>query len=256
METSVLIASDEAAFTKKAAQLVLEIAVKNVNESKRFTLVLSGGSTPKQLLSTLAEPYFRDRFPWLQTYVFWGDERCVSPDHPESNYKMAHDVLLSRIPFFPKDHIVRMKGEMQPPQEAAKAYENEIKAFFRLEKTIPSFDLIILGIGEDGHIASLFPGSESLKEKLKWVLAVPGPGSAPMRISLGLPVINNARKILFLAAGDSKAAIVREVLREDEVGARFPAELVRPVKGDLIWLLDKTSASKLMSEAKQKATYV
>lgn len=254
MSTQIIIAKDEEALSAKAAQVFLESHAQAVKERGRFTVALSGGDSPKKFFRRLAEPYYRDRVSWAQVYAFWGDERCVPPDHPESNYKMAHDLLLSKVPI-PQKNILRIPAEMEPPHDAAKAYENTLKLFFNLDRPLPVFDFNLLGVGEDGHTASLFPGTTALKEKLHWVSANFVEKLKAHRITLTFPVINNSRRVVFLCTGAAKAPILKEVLKKDGP-VSYPAQLVNPVKGELLWLLDGPAASKLPPAVHNEAVHV
>lgn len=255
-----IIAQDEQAFIKKAAQFILETSAEAVQERKRATWSLAGGNTPKKVYSLLSDPYYRERISWRDVSIFWGDERCVPPDHLENNYKMAMDTFLSKVPV-PPANIHRIPSEMASPQEAGKAYENELRLFFKLDRPFPKFDLMLLGLGEDGHVASLFPGSSALKETQKWVVGNWIEKLKQNRITLTFPVINDARRVLFLCFGETKAAIVKEILRgdlpRDDVPLnRTPAFGVNPVGGELIWLMDSAAASQLPAGIKFKAKNV
>lgn len=250
----VLLAPDEAGFFKKAGQIFVETAAEAVRERGRFVAALSGGNTPKKLYELLAQPYFRDRIPWAETYLFWGDERCVPPHHPESNFGAVQKALLSRVPV-PSSHVFRVPGEM-PPAEAARSYESNLKSFFKLEYTAPEFDLILLGVGEDGHTASLFPGTEAVKEKNRWVVSSRVPSAAMDRVTFTFPLINAARRILFLCSGVGKSTILKEVLRDDLPRNRFPAQMVSPDSGELVWLLDPAAAAKLPAGIRHNASHL
>lgn len=269
MPGSLLLAQDETVFLKKAAQTVLEKAAAAVEKNGFFTLVLSGGKTPRKLYSLLADSYYRDRLHWAKIHVFWGDERKVPPNHPDSNYKSAFESLLSKVPL-PASHIYRIPAEMTTAVEAARAYDQTLKNFFRtlgqkfpsvnpyytnsIGEAFPRFDLILLGLGEDGHTASLFPNSSLTVEKTKWVAGGYVENVSGERITLTLPVINSAHSVLFLCAGESKSTIVREIFRED--GPPFPAKWVRPTEGDLEWLLDKGAALKLPAAVRYSAQHI
>lgn len=239
-----LLARDEAGFFKKAADLFLESIAFAIKERKQCTIALSGGSTPKKLFQLLTQPYYQTRIDWPKVFIFWGDERCVPPTHGDSNYRMAQETLLSKVNI-PKKNIYRIAGEMASPQEGAKAYEQALHAFFKLDYAIPHFDLILLGLGNDGHTASLFPKTEALNEDKKWITANYVEKFSTHRITMTVPIINDARRVLFLVQGEKKAEILHEVLRDDRPIDRYPAQLVRPNDGDLIWLFDKPAASKL-----------
>ncbi|GAB4486554.1 MAG: 6-phosphogluconolactonase [Anaerolineales bacterium] len=203
----------------------------------KFSVALSGGSTPRALYERLSTTDLAERIPWPKIHLFWGDERCVPPDHPESNYGMTAGALLSRIPI-PTENIHRIRGEL-PPAEAASLYEAELRAFFG---ETPAFDLIFLGIGEDGHTASLFPGSPALAETARWVVDVEHTTPPPplvSRVTLTFGVLNAARRVVFLASGASKAAILAQVWQ----GVNLPASQIGPTNGDLLWLVDQAAAA-------------
>ncbi len=186
--------------------------------------------------------------------MFWGDERCVPPDHPESNYGMAKAALLDKVGLG-EGHAIRILGEMTPAQEAARDYERKLRLFFRDEE-LPRFDLILLGLGEDGHTASLFPGTAALAERERWVVANHVERLNADRITLTLPAINAAHRVLFLVSGESKAAVVREIFRDDVSNDRFPAQLVRPGSGEVAWLLDAAAAQRLWPEPRYRAKHI
>lgn len=198
------------------------------------TVALSGGSTPKVLYELLADPResFRARIPWSNTHFFWSDERHVPPDHPESNYRMAHEALLSRVPV-PQGNVHRIHSENPSAQQAADEYENTI---------VPRLDLILLGLGADGHTASIFPGSEVLHETKRLVAAPWVEKLNTYRITMTLPLLNNGASIVFLVSGGEKAQIVKEVL---EGPKKYPAQFVQPTNGELIWMLDRDAAAEL-----------
>ncbi|MFN0117384.1 MAG: 6-phosphogluconolactonase [Elusimicrobiota bacterium] len=255
MSRQIKVALHDEDFYKEAALSIVESASKAVEKNGRFTLVLSGGSTPVKLFQLLSDTYFKSRVPWSKTFVFWVDERCVSPDHKDSNYKLAMDNLLSKVPI-PTNNIFRMKGEMTPPSAGAKAYESEIKAFFKLTYSVPVFDFMLMGIGEDGHTASLFPGTAALNEKNKLVTSNFVERLNSHRITLTYPVINNAERIFFLVQGESKAPIIKEIFRTDFAQDRYPAQKIISIKGELIWLLNKGAASKLPNEIRDEVKNV
>jgi 6-phosphogluconolactonase len=202
--------------------------------------VLAGGSTPESTYQILARDY-SDRIAWSKVYVFFGDERAVPPHHEDSNLKMASEVLLDHVPV---GNVHRIRGEL-PPEEAAKAYEEELRIFFQTED-VPRFDLILLGIGADGHTASLFPWTAALEVHDRWVVANPVPRLGTTRITLTLPVINAARAVIFLVAGEDKAEALREILEGDADPHAYPAKLIQP-PGEPEWMLDQSAAS-LLSE--------
>ncbi len=224
-----------------AAERAGEAARAAVGARGRFTLALSGGRTPQRLYELLAEGR-GGPLDWSKVHVFWGDERCVSPDDPDSNYGMARWTLLDHVPV-PPEHVHRMRAE-DTPDRAAASYEADLRAFFGGPS---AFDLVLLGLGPDGHTASLFPGSEALNEPFRWVLSSRAPeGVEPaQRLTLTLPALNAARQVMFLVTGAAKAAVVTDILRDpDSAAARYPAARVRPT-GRLLWLLDEAAAKGL-----------
>jgi 6-phosphogluconolactonase len=246
----IVICADAGALARKAAEQFVARSNKAVAHSGRFTVALSGGSTPKALYSRLASVQFRDRVDWSRTHLVWGDERCVPPDHPESNFRMVQETLLARITM-PPENIHRMLAEKEPG-EAAVAYESELKSFFGLENgEWPCFDLIFLGLGEDGHTASLFPGSKVLDESERLVAGVYVEKLESCRLTLTLPVINAAAQVTFLVSGTSKAKIVREILGSDGASFNYPAAKVRPSEGQLTWMIDSDAARSFRRDHKE-----
>ena len=234
-----------------AARLFAERAEHAIATRGNFTVALSGGATPRALYSTLTLPPYRQTLPWPETHFFWGDERCVPPTHPESNYQMVKEVLLMKVPV-PAENIHRIPAELQGPQIAADAYEQTLHMHPLLGgRPFPQFDLILLGLGSDGHTASLFPGSEVLNEKERWVLAPFISKLSTHRITLTPPVINHAAVILFVVTGDPKAGIVKEVLESEYRPDQLPAQLIRPEHGKLYWLIDRAASSRLARFAAQ-----
>jgi 6-phosphogluconolactonase len=202
------------------------------------TVALSGGSTPKLMFEILAEQ-FREQVAWPDIHFFWSDERHVPPDHPESNYRMAHEALLSHVPVS-ANNVHRIRGENPNAAEAAAEYEQTLIAVTKQE--LPRFDLIFLGLGTDGHTASIFPGSEVLHETRRLVAAPYVEKLKSYRITMTLPLLNNGASIVFLVSGAGKAQIVKEVLEGEN---EYPAQAVKPTQGELIWMLDKDAAQSL-----------
>jgi 6-phosphogluconolactonase len=231
---------DNNSLSGAAADLIVKLVGRSIASRNRFCVALSGGSTPRTLYTLLASVPRKDFLSWERIHVFWADERCVPPEHPDSNYRLAFETLLSRVSL-PDGNIHRVRGE-QGSDPAARAYEDELRRFFGNDR--PRFDLVLLGAGEDGHTASLFPGSPALREKE--LLAVSVHFDPPMhsRVTLTLPVLNDADYVLFLAAGRTKARIVQELI-EGLNPDTYPAGLVRPVRGSLHWMLDRDAASLL-----------
>jgi 6-phosphogluconolactonase len=204
-----------------------------------FAVCLSGGSTPRRLYERLAKPAIASRFPWSRSNWFWGDERFVPHDHPDSNYRMAQEALLSRVPI-PREHIHAIPTEGLSPEQAAAAYETTLKRFHGTDLLSPGrplFDVTLLGIGEDGHTASLFPGQPALQEKRRWAVAVIGAKSEP-RITLTYPALDSSRDVAFLATGEGKRGAVAGAKAGD---CEIPAAMVRPV-GRLHWFTDHAAA--------------
>ncbi len=232
---------DSEALSRAAADFILYNSLQVLTSRHRCSLALSGGSTPGRLYSLLALPPWRDAFPWPRAHFFWSDERCVPPGHPESNYKLAFDAFLSRVPL-PLQNVHRIPGE-EGPDKAALLYEEELRRFFGDDR-LPAFDLVLLGAGEDGHTASLFPGSPEIREQIRLTLPVHLAPPRLNRVSLSLPVLNNAGQVLFLASGRSKARVVSEILVEGNPRG-YPAGLVRPVHGSVIWMIDRDAGRGL-----------
>ncbi len=211
-----------------------------VRAGGKFTVALSGGSTPRTLYSLLAT---KPNIPWDKIFIFWGDERHVPPDQPESNYRMANEALLSRVPV-PAENIFRIHAEEKDAAAAALQYEQTLKDFFHLSPgEFPRFDLIFLGVGPDGHTASLFPGTSALNETKRWVVSNWVPKFKTDRITFTFPVLNAAACVIFLMSGADKAATLQEVLENNS--ANLPSQKVRPVNGKLIWLVDEPAARTL-----------
>jgi 6-phosphogluconolactonase len=221
-----------------AARDFVARAGEAIGERGRFAVALAGGSTPKATYEALARDY-ADRLDWSGVHVFFGDERTVPPDHEDSNYRMACEALLDHLPL---GGVHRMRGEL-PPEEAATAYEEELKTFF--EETPPRFDLILCGLGEDGHTLSLFPETSALDVTDRWVVANPVLKLETTRLTLTVPVANAARAVTFLVAGEGKAGALKEILEDDADPRAYPAKFIRPEGGDLSWMVDKAAASLL-----------
>lgn len=231
-----------------AAEEVIHAAVEAVAERGRFTIALSGGSTPKNLY-TLIAANASSSLPWNQMFVFWGDERHVPPNDPDSNYRMARETILSKVSI-PVANIFPVPTENPDATAVAEAYEQTVRKFFGLRPgEFPRFDLILLGMGPDGHTASLFPETAGLQEKSRIVLANWVEKLKTSRITFTLPVLNAARIVAFLVSGTDKAATLREVLEGSAPGEKYPSKLVRPAQGKLIWFVDRAAASELTTAA-------
>jgi 6-phosphogluconolactonase len=226
-------------FSAAAAEFAAQASAV-VRARGRFTVALSGGSTPRSLYALLAT---KPEIPWDKICFFWGDERHVPPDHPDSNYRMANEAMLSKVPVRP-EHIFRIRGEEKDAEAAARQYEQTLRDFFHLSPgSSPRFDLILLGLGPDGHTASLFPGTAALQESRRLVVANWVEKFKTFRITFTFPVLNAAACVLFLASGKDKTATLREVL--ENPSANLPSQGVRPSHGKLIWMVDEAAASAL-----------
>jgi 6-phosphogluconolactonase len=256
----IVIVSDRDALARDAVQRFVGLSRESIVARQRFTVALSGGSTPRDLYLLLATPEFSAQVDWSRVYFFWGDERAVPPDYPDSNYRMAYDALLSRVNP-PARNVHRIRAEL-PAQEAAREYEETLRSFFEPQRTqgaqrqtsvnstssvvdFPRFDLVLLGLGTNGHTASLFPHTNVLRATTRWVAAEYIDEVKMDRITLTAPVINAAANILFLVVGADKAATVREVLRGAYRPDDLPAQLIKSAKGHLVWLLDKDAAREI-----------
>jgi 6-phosphogluconolactonase len=229
-----------------AAEEVIRAATEAVAQRGRFSIALSGGSTPKSLFNLLATNA-RTVLPWDRMFFFWGDERHVPPTDPDSNYKMAEETMLSKIPVA-AGNVFRIAAENPDAAAAAESYEKTLQKFFALQPgQFPRFDLILLGMGPDGHTASLFPGSAGLQETSRLVIANWVDKFKTHRLSFTLPVLNAAACVAFLVSGTDKAPALHAVLESDAPGEQYPAKLVRPTDGKLIWLIDRAAASELTS---------
>jgi 6-phosphogluconolactonase len=237
---------DKDKLVQAAAELIVRLASEALAMSGRFSLALSGGSTPRPLYAILATEPFARQVDWSLVHVFWGDERCVPPDDPRSNYQMAREALLDLVPT-PADHIHRIRGE-DDPELAANDYERELRAFFGQGKKgaiDEAFDLVLLGMGEDGHTASLFPWSRALAERTRWAMPGRVDAASMWRITLTPVVINAAKNVTFLVSGNSKAQRLRDVIEGSMQPELLPAQAINPAHGRLIWLLDEAAAGGL-----------
>jgi 6-phosphogluconolactonase len=249
----IVIVTDRDALARTAAQQFVALAQRSIASHGHFSLALSGGSTPRDLYSRLVSAEFSTQVDWARVHFFWGDERAVPPDHPESNYRMAYEALLSHVNP-PPENVHRILAEKQPA-EAAREYEETLRLAFlprtasgtstRDSREYPRFDLILLGLGANGHTASLFPHTGVLHESTRWVAAEYIDEVKMDRITLTAPAINAAENILFLVAGSDKAVTARAVLSGEYRPEELPAQLIRPADGQLVWLLDRDAASQL-----------
>ena len=237
--------NDYAALSDAAAGFFVQQARQAAQTKGRFSVALAGGHTPQRTYQLLAQPPYSDRTPWGQIHIFWGDERCVLPDDPRSNARMARQVLLDQVPI-PTSQIQPIPCS-RSPQVAAEMYEGGLQAYFGDQPS--RFDLVFLGLGENGHTASLFPGTPVLEEQERWVAAVHVAEQDMDRVTLTAPLINQAAVIAFLVSGASKAGALREVLEGLEDSNRLPAQLIQPADGELHWLVDREAASLLTLKA-------
>ena len=233
--------ADESA--RQAAELVAALSERAVRDRGRFAVALSGGSTPRRLHAVLTSEEYRQRISWPHWRIFWGDERAVRPDHDESNYRMARETLLDHVALS-QAHVHRIPTEFDPAR-AAGEYEQTIRQ--ALHEDLPVFDLILLGMGDDGHTASLFPGSEALQEDKRLVTADWVAHLDAHRITFTLPLINRAAAVAFLVEGEHKAKMVRRVLNAESEEEPLPSSLVQPTDGELHWFLDSAAATHLVT---------
>ena len=245
MSHPIRILEDAEQIAGEAAQEFWGAVEEGIRGRSAPTVVLSGGSTPRTLYTLLASEPYRKRLPWSRIHFFFGDERHVPPEDPQSNYRMVHEAMLSRVPV-PSENVHRIRAEEPDASRAAAAYEAELRQHFSLApEEFPQFDLALLGLGPDGHTASLFPGTEALHETrclaaANWVGRL---GSH--RITLTVPVFNSAALVVFLVAGKDKAMTLKSVLEGPFEPERLPAQLIRPERGRLVWLVDRAAAGQL-----------
>ncbi|MBI3484530.1 MAG: 6-phosphogluconolactonase [Acidobacteria bacterium] len=237
--------------TKEVARAVAKRFVQMSREFKAgdgaFRVALSGGRTPQLLYQLLAGDEFSGQIDWSSVHVFWGDERCVPPEHPESNYGMARRELLSQVPI-PRENVHRMEAERPDIKQAARDYEEVLRRFLPMDaQGFPRFHLILLGLGLDGHTASLFPSWSAWHDAPGWVCAPEVESAGVRRMTLTLPVLNAAHHVVFMVTGEDKAGILRRVVKDGE--QRLPAQRVRPVAGDLLFIVDVAAAARLEETA-------
>lgn len=242
-EPTITILPDAAQVAWRTAELIVDTAIQAIRDRGRFTLVLSGGSTPEKAYALLAEPRFAERINGEHWELYFGDERFVPQDDPRSNYAMAFRALLSKVSI-PARNVFPIPTHLGTVAECASAYEAILQKQFG---TRPQWDLVLLGLGDDGHTASLFPGKPALQEQSAWAVgSTPGVLPPPVdRVTLTFPVLNAARQIVFLVTGDKKADVVHKLLKQNPPLAEAPAIGVQPTDGTLTWLLDAAAAAKL-----------
>jgi len=240
MGLTVITEPSAADLARRGAAIFSRMAVHCVELRGCFVVALSGGATPRPMHRILSEAPYLTEMPWDRTHLFWADERCVPVNDPASNYAAARADFLGRVAV-PEDQVHPMPVDF-PPEEGAALYQEELLHFFQPDPfEVPVFDLVCLGIGADGHTASLFPGQSALSETKRLIVSGAG-GSPPVgRLTMTLPLINNAREIVFHVSGKDKAPIIKAIL--EGTPGRFPAQMIRPVHGNLTWLLDREAAS-------------
>ncbi|MBL7959637.1 6-phosphogluconolactonase [bacterium] len=229
---------------RNAAEKIVSIAQKSIQNRGQFAWSLSGGSTPKEVYSMLAALPLKEKIDWEKTHIFWGDERSVVRTHPDSNFRMAKESLLDAVEI-PPANIHRVASE-EDPMLAAQQYEDDIREFFGISDGIfPEFDLILLGMGDDGHTASLFPDTEALKVQDRLVVDNFVKKLNTHRITFTFPIINHARNVLFIISGSVKSKMIKQVLANTDAPKTLPSQLVQPKSGSLFWFLDKDAAADL-----------
>lgn len=231
------------ALSRAGAELFVRASRKALEARGRFLAAISGGGTPAGLFGLLADITYREQVPWESTYAFWADERMLSPDEEGSNYRQAADTLLDHVTI-PKGNILRIKGELEPA-EAVNDYTKVLKRFAAPPLAWPRFDLVLLGMGSDGHTASLFPGSPVETDSPVLSVSADYQGRPTQRVTLTPPVFNSAREVIFLVTGESKAETLTRVINGEFQPELLPAQRIRPADGELTWLLDCAAASKL-----------
>jgi len=245
------IVKDPEEISRTAAEMIIRQASASGPSTRPFTLALSGGSTPRMLHRRLSrQPSAMGSPGWNNLHFFWGDERHVPPDHPQSNYRMACETLFASG-LVPAQNIHRVPAEEPDAAMAAEKYERELKSFFKLESgQLPRLDCVLLGMGADGHTASLFPNTQALKENERLVVANWVEKFQHHRITMTVPVLNQAAQIIFLVSGQEKAEVLREILEGDYRPDLLPAQRIRPDHGSLLWLVDEAAAGCLTTAVK------
>jgi 6-phosphogluconolactonase len=248
----VRILADANSIAQTAAAEFLEAARQAVSEKGSFSVALAGGSTPKALYGLLAtNPLLQAKVPWSKIQFFFGDERHVPPNDAESNFRMAEEAMLGKAPVDPKQ-VHRIKGEKRNAAQAAEEYEQDLRASFRLQAgQFPRFDLVLLGMGPEGHTASLFPGTKALKEERRLVVSNWVGKFYTDRITFTPPVLNNAARVIFMVHGEEKAPALKAVLEGPYEPEQLPAQIVQPEQGKVLWLVDPSAASMLVPKAKR-----
>lgn len=241
----IIVEADQKALFVKTANLIIESSKAAIARSDRFSFVLTGGSTPKGLYQMMASEEWRLKIDWSKTHLFWGDERFVPATDSQSNYKMAKEALLDALSI-PAENIHRIVTENTTPEVCANAYEEDIREFFKSPPGVfPAFDLVLNGMGSNRHTLSLFPGRPTLHEKKRMVVADFIPEVSMDRVTMTAPLVNAARRVMFLCSGKDKAEALQDVLYGPVNIDTKPAQAIQPKHGELLWLLDKDAASQL-----------
>lgn len=242
----VRILPDANAIARRAAEKIVEAAAAAVNEKGIFTISLAGGSTPKTLYNLLAtDPVFKSQMPWAKTQFFFGDERHAPPDDSESNFRMANESMLSKVALKP-EQVIRIKGEYEETEKAAKEYEQTLRAWFKLsDGQLPRFDVLLLGMGDEGHTLSLFPGTKALQDNGRLVMSNWIGKLYTERVTITAPVANHSALAIFMVTKADKALALKAVLEGRYEPEQLPSQLIQPKNGKLLWLVDTTAASKL-----------
>jgi len=249
VRSSVDILSDAAALANAAADRFVSAAAHAIDARQRFVVALSGGSTPRSAYVLLAREPLRLRVDWSRVHILWGDERCVPPDNAESNYRMARETMLDHVPI-PPANVHRIRGE-DDPRDAAASYEAILRTLLHTSKgpasTVPgkNIDLALMGLGDNGHTASIFPHSAVIDERLRWVMADYVAEVSMWRVTLTAPILNSASELLFLVSGGAKANVLARVLEGPRQPRELPAQLIAPESGHVEWLVDRAAAAEL-----------
>ncbi|HYA98903.1 MAG TPA: 6-phosphogluconolactonase [Ktedonobacteraceae bacterium] len=246
--STITVYSDAESWVTGVTDCIVDLATRAIAERGRFTFAFSGGNTPRPVYERLASEGYIDRIDWSRVEIFFGDERCVPPDDPQSNYQMARTALGERVPI-PADNIHRMHGE-QLPEQAAEEYAQELARIFggdaKMGGTPPNgFDLVLLGMGDNGHTASLFPGLAAVTESVRWVMAQYVEVVGMWRVTLTPVILNAARNVAFLVKGSDKAEMLAKVLEGPYQPIVLPSQIIKPTNGDLRWLVDAAAAARL-----------
>ena len=249
-KSQLIVARNYESLCDAAVQRMLTLIRVKIADQGIFTMALSGGATPKGLYTLMASSKYRNDFPWEKIHLFWGDERWVLPDDVQANYSMIADAILTRVDI-PMENIHPIRTRHIDPDQSADLYEQVLKSFFRERKhTTPQFDLMLLGLGTDGHIASIFPGSPALNEFSRLAIPVHHPETGQQRITVTLPVINAADNIFFLVSGREKSEILQRVLQSESAHSQLPVQQVRLDHGAAWWFADSGAASLLKIKEK------